>query len=250
MRTPTHAREVACAPRALDLISIPALLALLVGLLLGAREAGATRLVFESFLPGQAISSSYGDRATGYVDGAYKYGDDGGFTPNVTTSYNTGLVYQGAFFGDMVAVGYGTDASGILEVRLTADPGYDVELLGFDLAGYLFTSYAVDAIEVRNESDLVLWSAASTLVRGGNGTPGSTSSGQHSTYGLADFGGASLKSAVLAIRVDAHSMGSDSWKIAIDNVSFGQAVAAPEPGTALLLGLGVGALALGRRRRR
>lgn len=250
MRTPTHAHEAVRAPRTFLLTPIPALLAALLGLLLGAGDAHATRLMFESFLPGQAIAPDYGDRVTGYTDGAYKYGDDGGFTPNVTTSYNTGLSYQGAFFGDLVAVGYGTNSSGILEVRLTADAGYDVELMGFDLAGYLFTNYTVDAIEVRNESDLVLWSAANMLVRGGNGTAGSTSSGQHSNYGLAEFGGAALRGAVLAIRIDAHSLGADAWKVAIDNVSFAQTVAAPEPGTALLLGLGVGALAVGRRRRR
>lgn len=220
-----------CRPEA-----ILALGALAVSLLL-ATPAAATRLAFEAFLPGQAIPSSYGNRVSLFFDGAYKYGSEGGTTPNVAIGYSGGPAYQGAGYGDLIAVAFATDASGVLEITLSADAGYRVELAGFQLGGALYNDHVVDAVDVLS-GPRALYHQTNVLVRGGGLA---VTARTHTDVSFAT----PLVGHSLTIRIDASNLGSGASQIGIDNVVFAQA---PEPGAAVLVCLGAGALALVRRR--
>ena len=99
-------------------------------------------MVFEPLQPlFQPIPPEYGDRVTAVNQGGFIYGAEEGFTPNVVVDYNFNAAPWATGSGDLVNVVYphrgiffGTYPYGIFELVLTADPGYQVSLHGFDMA--------------------------------------------------------------------------------------------------------------------
>lgn len=195
---------------------------------------------------GGLLPSDYGDNVTGAVmpvpGGEFSYGEEGeGFTPNVqldifaagatTTDSHVRLWQDG--YGDLVNVifteGPGTQGAPLLSVRLTAAPGYEVDLYGFDLAGF-GTDYTIAGISVFAEGT-TLYSEANVLVEGDALGPG------HTTIAFAD----PLSAPELLLEIDISNLAAAIQdNIGLDNLRFGQTppgVPVPEPATLLLIAM-------------
>ena len=192
-------------------------------------------------VPNDPIDQNYGDRITAAVMGGFSYGTTGGFTPNVVVSYGpTGpgpddyVYFWDQNFGDLqnvVAQFSGATNYGILEVILTADPGFFISLASFDLAGWNRSDWTINSLQVFDDSTGgVMFSATNVPIEGDGVGPG------HSAFAF----GTGLWSDKLRIRIDASNLpGGNGVNVGIDNITFSQNV--PEPSAALLLG---GALCL------
>lgn len=200
-------------------------------------------LLFSQFsmADGIAIEQDYGDRVTAEFMPSGIYGSNGGYTPNVTVSYLGMPKLWSTGYGDLSTILYeDEDVTGILQVVLTADPGYSVTLQSMDIAGYsasLAGFYAagvapINGISVYDETDSIVYSSSSPQMV------------SHWTHTAIDFGGISGQS--LRIVVDAVNLGSFNDEIGIDNVVFSQV---PEPATYAALA-GLVSLALAGLRRR
>ena len=118
---------------------LPAIAAALV---LATPTADATVLIFEPVLANyQPLDQTYGDRVASTSQDSFVYGPVGGFTPNIEIDYgvlpHADLQLFRDGYGDLQDVLF--DASngfGHLEVALTADDGWVVELDSFDLAAW------------------------------------------------------------------------------------------------------------------
>jgi hypothetical protein len=133
-------------------------------------------------------------------------------------------------YGDLNKVGIASQTGLGAEIALTPTNGATVTLASFDLGGRPRTDIAAAFIRVVDGAGTVLWSASNLTVAG----TGST----HSSY-------SPNLTAAGVLRIQ---WGTDS-NIGIDNVRFSQSpLAAPEPTTLALIGLG-SALVLLRRRR-
>ncbi len=244
------------------------------------RTADATILTFdifdveysssEDFPEGFSINQEYGDRVTGPMATAtngttdFFYGEAGeGYTPNVTAHYGPTSIFTGDpslwryDYGDLTRVLYqGSTAQPIgtnydyLDIRLTADPGYEVVLYGFDLGGWFQADYTINEVAVFDGGASLdpmaprLYSDPMALVAGVGPA--------HTTYSFAT----QLRGNSLSLLIDARNLGDFSELIAIDNIRFGQELAPaaiPEPMTATLFSLGLLGLMGsngGKRRRR
>lgn len=240
-------------------------LCLASGLLCAGAPAGATILLFDQgrdaatgtmVVPtaaGARLPEDYGDRVTGtevaVTGGVFTYGEGGeGFTPNVTveifsdaaTPTDPRAALWPEDYGDLVNVvfaeGPGTGGAPGLNVRLMADPGYVVDLYGFDLGGWSRTDFVIAGIGVVSAT-AALFSATDVLVEGTSG---------HTTVAFAE----PLSAPELLLRLDLSNLPSGVQdNIGIDSIRFGQTPPPiPEPGAAILVGLGLGLLAAGRRR--
>lgn len=195
------------------------------------------------------MPQSYGDRVTATVMGSAAYGvGTEGFTPNIVASYFpiAANLTRWSDYGSLQNV-FENEDDGDTSVgfTLTADAGYMVTLFELDLGGYAGGDYTIPGLSVRDGAGNVLYSAANYLVRGSNG--------QFSTL---DFGAAPLTASALTFTIDLTGLGGDSDNIGIDNVRFGQRLASaipavPEPSTwaMMLVGFGLTAGAIRRRRR-
>lgn len=226
-------------------------------------------VVSENFPEGFQIDQVYGDRVTGDTTSGtvtFSYGDTaaGATTPNVQVGYGPGSIFTGGpslwryDYGDLDRVLYqGSTFTGlgfdydILEIGLFADPGYEVLLYGFDLGGWPDTDYTIDEVAVISGPSTApghprLFQEFDVLVQGADdGTA-------HTSF---DFSAAPLRGNSLFIYLDMRNLGATSELIGIDNIWFRQefvdpSAVVPEPASATLLGLGLGALGLIQTRRR
>jgi hypothetical protein len=215
------------------------------------RDASSTVIPSVS---GFVVEQDYGDRVAGspqnVLGGQFTYGNEGeGFTPNVVVDYFVSSVGAGGVsvwqtgYGDLTNVLYGNQNSETLNIRLTADAGYDVLLYDLDLAGWLNAGYTIDEVRVL-EGGTTLFSQSDVLVQGDFTGP------RHTSFAFAS----PLSAAELLIQIDYSNLaGTSQDNIGIDNVRFGQdppagAAPIPEPSTWLLFGAALAALPLARRR--
>jgi hypothetical protein len=125
-----------------------------------------------------------------------------------------------------------------LSIRFQADPGFDVALYGFDLAGYQEADYTIDGVSIYDgELNLFfpetnrLYFEEDVFVAGAGPT--------HTLY---DFS-TPWRGEVITLFIDARNLGPLSENIGIDNIRFGQELASspnpvPEPASATLALLG------------
>ena len=230
--------------------------ALRLAFFVGPAVAHATVLEFDQIrlsgdvvptISGNAVPQDYGDRATGAVvdvsGGQFTYGNAGeGYTPNVLVEYFTGAatainpgvsIWQ-AGYGDLTNLIFGNNNSLSLNVRISADPGYQVQLYHFDLAGYPGADYVIDAVRI-SDGTSSLMEQFDVPVEGDAAGPG------HSAFDFAS----PLTAAQLLIEIDYGNLpGSQQDNIGLDNLRFGQSPPAvvPLPPTGLLLGFGLAGL--------
>jgi len=238
-------QEASTRRAALRPLRMGALLALLVQL--PGPSSASTILTFDvsgGATNFQAVPEDYGDRVTGTPQAGHAYllPDDGlGPTPNVVADYGTpgelpALWTNG--YGDLANVYYNDqDGDTTLTLTLTADPGIHAVLQGFDLASYSAAGQTLPGFSVLDGGGATLFAQGPTPVAG-------SSNGGHVHIDLVSEG---IAANVVALVIDLTGLGTVSDNIGIDNVAFSQVV--PEPGTGLLMSLGVLALAAFRTRR-
>lgn len=211
--------------------------ALLVAAMLGgiAGDAGATVLIFDQVRLGSGtvvptaggvstiVPQDYGDRVTGspvaVAGGAFTYGNNGeGFTPNVVAEYSSAnrAALWTVSYGDLVNVMFATVDIGAapsqMNVRLTADSGFEVVLYDFDLAGYPQADYMIDAVTVYG-GVTPLFSQNNVLVEGDSTGP------RHTSFTFAT----PLRGSEILIEIDFSNIAvGDQDNIGIDNIRFGQ----------------------------
>lgn len=242
MRQENPTRLLACLP-AMTIVSLLAALPLAPAhatiLLFDQERDAVSQTTVQPTSSGGRLPGDYGDRATGLVvpvpGGEFTYGNGGeGFTPNVTLDvYGDGgpgdpriNLWQSGY-GDLVNVifgeGPGVGGSPTIQVLFSADPGFLVELYGFDLAGF-GADYTIAGVEVLAEA-VALFSDSDVLVEGDAVGPG------HTPFAFAT----PLSAPELLLRLDLSNLASGIQdNIGLDNIRFGQ-TRIPEPGMAVLL---------------
>ena len=121
-----------------------------------------------------------------------------------------------------------------LNIRLTADDGYAVQLYHFDLAGWLNADYTINAIRIFDNTN-VIFNQNNVLVEG------NSTGSLHTSF---DFMSPLIASDLL-IQIDYSNLaGSQHDNIGIDNIQFGQTPPAviPIPAAAWLFSSGLLAL--------
>ncbi|MEM6315095.1 MAG: PEP-CTERM sorting domain-containing protein [Planctomycetota bacterium] len=205
--------------------------------------ASATELTFDGTAfdntgGTQLIPQAYGDRVTSTTVGAFEYGPEGGFTPNVEVSYSTSggneLEYAESFFGTLVGVAFNPDPNGeFFEINFQADPGFEVALSSLNIAKFGGPNTLTDIIVTDGDDTELLRFGSVSFATGSN---------ERNFFLDANFDPA-LQAPELTVRV-VTSLESIQW--GVDNITFSQVVI-PEPSSALLLA--VGGLVLRRCRR-
>lgn len=211
--------------------------ALLAAAVLGgfAGDASATILVFDQVRLGSGavvptmggvstiVPQDYGDRVTGspmaVTGGDFTYGNSGeGFTPNVVAEYSSdnGVALWTVGYGDLVNVMFAEVDAGLapspMNVRLTADTGFEVLLYDFDLAGYPQADYTIDAVTVYS-GVTQLFSQSNVLVEGNLTGP------RHTPFVFAT----PLRGPEILIEIDFSNIAVGAQdNIGIDNIRFGQ----------------------------
>ena len=238
----------------------------LAGMLAGiAGHAEATILTFDqarsatgsTVIPtqaGAAVPQDYGDRVSGTTmavpGGEFTYGDGGeGFTPNVVVDYFSGnnVSLWTIQYGDLTNVMFASQGSNVMNVRLTADPGFEVLLYEFDIAGWPESDYTINGVTVTSGST-TLFSQSNVPVEGNATGP------RHTSFDFAN----PLSGLELLIGIDfANIAFGQQDNIGIDNIRFAQnpppasePLGIPEPGSFAIFGLGLALLGLMRRRPR
>jgi hypothetical protein len=233
-----------------------------------APRAGATILLFDQqrdavsqtvvspTTSGGTVPLDYGDHVSSSLmevtGGFFTYGDGGeGFTPNVTVDLYTddgtptnprARLWQ-TNYGDLVNVVFGEGAgiggSSALNVLFSAEAGYEVDLYGFDLAGWSDADYTIAAVEVF-AGEALLFSAPDVLVQGDFVGP------RHTSFAFAE----PLSGQELLLRLDLSNLAqSIQDNIGIDSIRFGQTPpgAVPEPGVSTGVALFAAAMLTARR---
>jgi hypothetical protein len=197
---------------------------------------------------GAFVQQDYGDNVTGstvdVLGGQFTYGNEGeGFTPNIVADYFSGgnVRLWTIQYGDLTNVLFASAASNTLSVRLAADPGFEVLLYHFDLAGWPEADYTINGVNVFGDA-ATLFSQTDVLVEGDASGPRRTEF---------DFA-TPLSAQQLVIEIDFSNItGSSQDNIGIDNIRFGQNPPAliPIPAAAWLFGSGLlGLIGLSRRK--
>ena len=213
-----------------------------------ASSAHATVLTFDTDITNLGViplDQGYGDRVAAALQGTALYGVGAeGFTPNVVVEYRgNGAVpnFQRwtTGYGDLQNVAYNNVAAdNRAQLIFTADPGYDVVLHGFDLAGWFFTDYTIPNVLV-NSGPSLLFSQSNVLVHGAPPVP------MHTSF---EFAGGLRGGQTLTLFLDLTGLRGNGPNVGIDNVRFGQIslapppAAVPEPATWAMMVLGFGSL--------
>ncbi len=205
---------------------------------MGLPQAGASVLIFDisGFNDGDFLDENYGDRVTTTTSGNFTYGSTGGFTPNVEVAYNGAddLSLWTTGYNELTNVAYFEPESGAgYSITFTADPGYFVSLLSFNL-GNFGVSVTLPNLQVQNQLGDILFNQDDVVLN--------SSSGSSSFFDL----GTSATGAELTLFIDTTGLGGNSDNVGIDNIVFSQ-VAVPEPSSVLLAILGMSACFLRRR---
>lgn len=213
--------------------------------------ASATVLTFE--VSGGVVNhanmpQSYGDNVAAALQGGHSYGVGAeGFTPNVVVDYGAAGEDPALWttgYGDLTNVLFNdADNDTTFTTRFTADAGYLVSLLGFDLASFLSGGQTIQGFTIRDVgANTVLFSQGATFITG-------------TTHNPFSFNGVSANT--LELVIDLTGLGGVSDDIGIDNIRFSQSLVpvgggVPEPSVwaMLLLGFfGAGAMVRSSRRR-
>jgi hypothetical protein len=216
---------------------------------------------------GGPVNQNYGDRVTGANSDAggasteRSYGESGeGYTPNVLTSYSTGLGW-GLGFSTLTNVLYmPVDALGnpsnVLNITFTADAGFQARLLGFSLGAFFdtfgqpnITSYSGVSVLVLDESNATLFSQNYNL--------DALSLNQAINVTGSNGGSLTLRLDLSGVLYNPDIGRFDREYVGIDNIRFAQQSAPtqpsggeiPEPSTFALVG-GAALLAAFARKRR
>ena len=166
---------------------------------------------------GSGIDQAYGDRVVISPDtNGHEYGIGGlSTTENIEASYNASepkLWTSG--YGDLTNVYYDeVDFSTAFSLTLRADKGFDVNLIGFDVAAFGGSDITVEKIEIKDAADNLLWSQDSALISGST----------HTSFDFAQ----GISANCVTIEIDLTGLGGASDNIGIDNVSFLQQTAGP-----------------------
>jgi hypothetical protein len=205
--------------------------------------------VVEPVSAGANLPQDYGDRVAGspqtVAGGQYTYGNAGeGFTPNVEVEYylSNASVPEAVQmwtigYGDLANVIFGLPGSEQLNIQFTADPGYTVQLYGFDLAGWASRDYTINQVAVLEGAN-VLFSQPNAVIEG---------IASHTRF---DFP-TPLAGASLLIQIDYSNITpSQQDNIGLDNLRFSQFPSpVPEPSTWIFFLAGCGLLGWVARRR-
>ncbi|MCP9447025.1 MAG: hypothetical protein NNA22_05585 [Nitrospira sp.] len=209
--------------------------------------AGATILLFDQerdaatestvgpTSSGGKLPADYGDHVTGAVmavpGGFFTYGEGGeGFTPDVSvdifsaaaTATDPRVNLWQIGYGDLVNVifadGPGTAGAPLLSARFTAEPGYAVDLYGFDLAGF-GVDYVIAGVSVFAGAT-TLFSETDVLVQGDLSGP------RHTTFAFTT----PLSAPELLLQVDLSNLASGIQdNVGVDSIRFGQTPPHPVP---------------------
>lgn len=152
-----------------------------------ASQASAETILLFSRQPGSFESSlltsdlaTYGDRVTSPIQGpnSFKYGGAAN-TPNIVVSYGADESTWWSSYGDLEHViytrGVAFGGDDILRVILTADPGYQVRLNSFDLAGWNQTDHITKSVKIFNSANQLVYDQNNVLVQGDTIGPRRTS---------------------------------------------------------------------------
>lgn len=185
------------------------------------------------------VPQDYGDRISAFsiTSGAntYVYGSAEGLTPNIEIGYGpelSDIALWDSNYGDLERIAYpDNDGAGLLEITLTADPGYQVNLHGFDVAGWNRADYTIDLVEVEGDAGILFTATDSPIA------------GVGPSHTDVDFA-SPLMARTMTVRFDSTNLGSFSDNIGVDNITFSQseAVVIPVPGALSLLALALAGL--------
>lgn len=201
---------------------------LAAGLSLAAAQAGAVTLTFNELSAGSSLANQYA--ALGAVFTPNAFSGDGSSASGEPWASNTHMSIVDSQGPDVGSVGTSTLVSGNV---LRSRPGWLGEngdasfLVSFSTP---VTSFSADFADVTEFEDVTIWAYN-----------GSTLLGSVSGTAAGDF---TLSYAAAAITSVAVRPGNYFDYVAVDNINFAPV---PEPGSYLLMGLGLAALALRRR---
>lgn len=197
-------------------------------------SAQATMLTFESVSAlGPTVNPSYGDRVSSFGPGL---GPAGGPTPNIVLDFvPTGTVplqftvYSTGYHTLSNALGH-TNFNQPGYIEFTPDPGWDVVLSSFDVAGWSVNAYPDSRIQIVDTAGTVYFDT-----------------------GLFTFPARTVIAYTPEIRstLPLRLLINDFGDLGLDNVVFSQVATIPEPGTWVLWLAGLAALGtLARQRSR
>jgi len=171
------------------------------------------------------MPQSYGDAVTATNMGSFSYGALGGFTPNVSVSYESAtggeLNFWSTGYNDLVNV-LENEADGEIgySITFTADPGFRVVLESLDMGNW-GAAITVPGMEIKNGSGSTLANYPSILLA------------DSATQSHASFT-PSVQGQTLVLHVDTTGLSTNSDNVGLDNIQFSQVVV-PEPAAACLV---------------